>query len=134
MEIRGSENLIVGNTIGGETTQPGGILLLSGSDNVVAENETFGFHLATPGETAGSVGDGIFVGPLVTGTLVRDNHSHDNQGDGIEVQNSATRLRGNRADDNDDLGIQAVSGVIDLGGNSASGNGNPLQCTNVFCQ
>ena len=25
-------------------------------------------------------------------------------------------------------------GVVDLGGNSASGNGNPLQCVNVFCQ
>jgi hypothetical protein len=23
--------------------------------------------------------------------------------------------------------------VIDLGGNTASGNGNPLQCSNVFC-
>lgn len=134
MEVRGSENLIVGNTITGQAVEPGGIWLLSGSDNVVAENETSGFHLVTPGSTGGSVGDGIFVGPQVTGTLVRDNYSHDNEGDGIEVQNAATRLRGNRADDNGDLGIQAVAGVIDLGGNTASGNDNPLQCVNVFCQ
>jgi parallel beta-helix repeat protein len=138
MEVRGSENLIVGNTVTGQggapATEPGGIWLLSGSDNVVAENETSGSHLVTPGSTAGSVGDGIFVGPQVTGTLVRDNYSHDNEGDGIEVQNSATRLRGNRANHNGDLGIQAVAGVTDLGGNTASGNGNPLQCTNVFCQ
>ena len=119
MEVRGSENLIVGNTVTGLAVEPGGILLLSGSDNVVAENETSGFHLVNPGSTGGSVGDGIFVGSQVTGTLVRANYSHDNEGDGIEVQNSATRLRGNRADGNGDLGIQAVSGVTDLGGNTA---------------
>jgi hypothetical protein len=26
-----------------------------------------------------------------------------------------------------------VAGVTDLGGNTATGNGNPLQCRNVFC-
>jgi hypothetical protein len=30
--------------------------------------------------------------------------------------------------------IDAAAGVTDLGGNVASGNGNPLQCRNVFCQ
>jgi hypothetical protein len=35
---------------------------------------------------------------------------------------------------NADLGIEAVPGVIDGGGNKASGNGNPLQCSNVFCK
>ena len=134
MELWASENLIVGNTLTGLGIEPRGVLLLSGSDNVVAENETSGFRLVTPGSTEGAAGDGIFVGPLVTGTLVRDNYSHDNEGDGIEVQNATTRLQGNRADSNDDLGIQAVPGVIDRSGNSASGNGNPLQCTNVFCQ
>jgi hypothetical protein len=42
-------------------------------------------------------------------------------------------VRDNHADDNGDFGIDAVSGVVDLGGNTASGNGNPLQCRNVFC-
>ena len=40
----------------------------------------------------------------------------------------------NTAHDNIDLGIEAVPGVVDGGGNSASCNGNPLQCTNVFCE
>jgi hypothetical protein len=39
----------------------------------------------------------------------------------------------NRADDNGDFGIDAVAGVTDGGGNTASGNGNALQCRNVFC-
>jgi len=34
---------------------------------------------------------------------------------------------------NADLGIEAVFGVIDGGGNRARANGNPLECTNVFC-
>ena len=41
--------------------------------------------------------------------------------------------RGNSAKGNGDFGIDAVSGVTDIGGNTASGNGNPLQCRNVFC-
>jgi hypothetical protein len=49
------------------------------------------------------------------------------------VDAAGTRLRGNAADDNGDLGIEAVPDVTDLGANTASGNGNPLQCTNVFC-
>jgi hypothetical protein len=133
LELRGSENLVVGNTVTGDAVQPAGILILSGSDNVVAENETSNFHLVNPPANAGSVGDGLFVASAATGTLLRDNRSHDNEGDGIEVQSPATRLRGNQANDNGDLGIQAVSGVTDLGGNTASGNGNPLDCVNVFC-
>src|SRR5207253_2284237 len=34
---------------------------------------------------------------------------------------------------NVDFGIVAVLGVTDGGGNLANGNGNPLQCLNVFC-
>jgi hypothetical protein len=34
---------------------------------------------------------------------------------------------------NADLGIEAVLGVI-AGGNIARGNGDPRQCTNVFCR
>ena len=44
-----------------------------------------------------------------------------------------TTLRANTANNNGDLGIEAVPGVRDAGGNRASGNGNPLQCLNVFC-
>jgi large repetitive protein len=59
--------------------------------------------------------------------------STSNVDDGVDVRSPTTRVRDNRADDNGDFGIDAVSGVVDLGGNTASGNGNPLQCRNVFC-
>jgi hypothetical protein len=49
------------------------------------------------------------------------------------VDSVATTLTRNRAFRNHDLGIEAVPGVTDGGGNKAAGNGNPLQCTNVFC-
>jgi hypothetical protein len=63
----------------------------------------------------------------------RPNLVHDNTGDGIEVQATNARLRDNSATVNGDFGIDAAAGVTDLGGNFASGNGNPLQCRNVFC-
>jgi hypothetical protein len=59
--------------------------------------------------------------------------ANSNSDDGIDVRSATTRLRDNHADDNGDFGIDAVVGVVDLGGNTASGNGNPLQCRNVFC-
>jgi len=46
---------------------------------------------------------------------------------------SPVALDGNVANNNGGFGIVAVPGVIDGGGNRAAGNGNPLQCTNVFC-
>jgi parallel beta-helix repeat protein len=53
--------------------------------------------------------------------------------DGFDINSRTTTLMGNRARRNDGLGIEAVFGVIDGGGNRASGNGNPLQCLNIFC-
>jgi parallel beta-helix repeat protein len=53
--------------------------------------------------------------------------------DGFDINSRTTTLMGNRARRNDGLGIEAVFGVIDGGGNLASGNGNPLQCLNIFC-
>jgi hypothetical protein len=50
------------------------------------------------------------------------------------VQGVETRITDNTANGNGDFGIDAVAGVIDGGGNVASGNGNPVQCRNVFCQ
>jgi hypothetical protein len=70
----------------------------------------------------------------ITGLLLADNLVTRNAGDGIEVQSTVAGLRDNRADDNGDFGIDAAAGVTDLGGNQASGNANPLQCRNVFCQ
>jgi hypothetical protein len=40
----------------------------------------------------------------------------------------------NTANYNRELGIEADATVIDGGGNKAKGNGNPLQCLNVFCK
>jgi parallel beta-helix repeat protein len=105
-----------------------------GRRHKLLDNEVFDgfFPFVEPG-ASDSAGDGIFVGALTAGTIVRGNHTHGNDGDGIEVQGTETRITDNTADANGDLGIDAVSGVTDGGGNTASGNGNPLQCRNVFC-
>jgi hypothetical protein len=50
------------------------------------------------------------------------------------VESPSTTLTRNVAVHNGDLGIEAVPGVIDGDGNHATGNGNPLQCTNVDCK
>jgi hypothetical protein len=69
----------------------------------------------------------------VSGTLIERNVATDSGDDGFDIRRPAATLTGNAANDNFDLGIEAVSGVTDGGGNRAGGNGNPLQCTNVFC-
>ena len=132
ISVAGSSNRVLDNDAIGGTS--GVIFLGSGSDNVISGNDVSEGVLVFPGETGSSNGDGIFINSGVAGTLVRDNLAHDNDGDGIDVQSAGTRLRDNRAQTNGLLGIRAVAGVVDLGGNTASGNGNPLQCVNVFCQ
>src|SRR4051812_30142496 len=84
--------------------------------------------------------DGIAVGTDVnadpapaTDTLVLRNTTTGAGDDGIDGDSVATTLTRNTANRNHDLGIEAVPGVTDGGGNKAAGNGNPLQCTNVFC-
>jgi parallel beta-helix repeat protein len=129
--VAGNGNVIKDNRIGGWNN--GNIRLGSGADNKLLDNEVFDgfFPFVEPG-ASDSAGDGIFVGALTAGTIVRGNHAHGNDGDGIEVQGTETRITDNTADANGDFGIDAVAGVIDGGGNMASGNGNPLQCRNVF--
>jgi parallel beta-helix repeat protein len=128
ISIDGSSNRIVGNSV----TNPvySGILLSAGHDNLVAENEVSD---ASTLPFAPDAGDGILVQAAAVGSRLRDNVVTGSYDDGIDVRSPTTRLRANRADDNTDFGIDAVSGVVDLGGNTASGNGNPLQCRNVFC-
>jgi hypothetical protein len=70
----------------------------------------------------------------VTDTLILRNTATGAGDDGIDVDSVATTLTRNGAFRNHDLGIEAVPGVTDGGGNKAAGNGNPLQCTNVFCR
>jgi parallel beta-helix repeat protein len=134
IELQGSGNRLAANRIDGRsTTFDGNLVIRSGSDNVLVDNEVLGGALFDPNEPSGPQGDGIFVSVPTAGTVLRGNSAHDNDGDGIEIQSADTRLRDNRATDNADFGIDAAPGVTDLGGNTASGNGNPLQCRNVFC-
>ena len=50
------------------------------------------------------------------------------------MRSDKVALVANRARWNFDLGIEAIAGVLDGGGNRAFGNGNPLQCENIFCR
>ena len=96
---------------------------LPGIDNVVERNLVVDADI-----------DGVLVESTVTGTLLERNIAIRAGDDGIDVDSPTTTLTRNQARRNGDLGIEAVSGVIDGGGNLASGNGNPLQCQNVFCR
>jgi hypothetical protein len=72
---------------------------------------------------------GIYAGAgLIRHNLVEHNHE-----DGIRAL-GATVVSHNTANYNGNLGINADPSVIDGGGNRAKGNGNPLQCVNVFCK
>jgi Right handed beta helix region len=125
--VNGSSNRIVDNDIHAVGF---GIDLFGGHDNLLADNDV---HDTFPLPFMEDAGDGIIVRAAAADSRLRGNVSTSNFDDGIDVRSPTTKLRDNRADDNDDFGIDAVSGVTDLGGNSASGNGNPLQCRNVFC-
>jgi Periplasmic copper-binding protein (NosD) len=96
--------------------------LISGTANVFRDNVAFGSPV-----------DGFHVPSGMTGTRLIGNLAVANGDDGFDVEAPGTRMRDNTADKNTDLGIEASAGVIDRGGNTASGNGNPLQCTGVFC-
>jgi parallel beta-helix repeat protein len=131
--VAGNDNVIKDNRIG--HWDGGNLRLASGANNKLLGNEVLGGVLPEiEPDALDSSGDGIFVGAFTAGTVLRGNSAHGNEGDGIEVQGTASRLGDNRANGNGDFGIDAATGVTDLGGNTASGNGNPVQCRNVFCQ
>jgi large repetitive protein len=96
-------------------------------DNVVRDNLVS--DATVDGLSIGTEGPGI-----VSGTLSERNGATDSGDDGFDIRRAAATLTANTANDNFGLGIEAVPGVVDGGGNRASGNGNPLQCTNVFCK
>ncbi len=96
------------------------------ADNVIRDNVVR--DATVDGLSIGTNGDGT-----VSGTLIEGNVATGSGDDGFDIRRPAATLTANTANDNFDLGIDAVPGVIDGGGNTASGNGNPLQCTNVFC-
>jgi parallel beta-helix repeat protein len=140
ISISGARNVIESNSVGpvGSTG-----IQVQGSDNLIRHNATLAEGYAISVSGAGNVIDsntigihsyGIVVGAGSTSTVVEDNLVTRAWDDGIHVDAPGTLIRRNIANDNLDFGIEAVEGVIDGGGNRASGNGNPLQCLNVFCK
>jgi parallel beta-helix repeat protein len=160
IDVFGSRNAITDNQVADTVGCPDcfgfGILLAGGKDNVIARNDvrrTLGEGILmaaldpdTPtvdnvvgdNHVHDATTDGISVGTegegTLSGTLIKNNVAVGSGDDGIDVDSPATTLTRNTANRNHDLGIEAVPGVTDGGGNKASGNGNPLQCTNVFCK
>jgi hypothetical protein len=112
--------VISGNVLNGNFD---GIYVPAGR-NVVAEHN----HVTG---TVGAIGYGG-IGIYARGGLVKHNLVEQN-GDGI-IALGSTIVSHNTANFNQFLGIDADLTVIDGGGNRASGNGNPLQCLNVFCK
>jgi hypothetical protein len=128
VQVAGSSgNLFRDNHVDGA---PLGIWVESGADNAFRRNALDGEVDPTFTRTDP---DGFRVESGVTGTLLQNNTVQGFADDGIDVKAPGTVIRRNTANDNGDLGIEAVPGVVDGGGNRASGNGNPLQCTNLFC-
>jgi parallel beta-helix repeat protein len=121
IRVAGHLNLIDDNTV--QDAYRGGIGVL-GVLNAVRDNDV---------SDAGIQGDAILIEAGSWGTLVMGNFASDASDDGIDVDSPATLIGRNTAVGNGDLGIEAVRGVLDARGNRASGNGNPLQCTNVSC-
>jgi parallel beta-helix repeat protein len=123
---KGRGNLVAHNVVVG--ARRAGIRLgihkpsLGGAHNVVRRNLV-----------RDSVVDAFLVGKKDAHSLLLRNIARGAGDDGFDVGSRSAKLTSNRAVRNGDLGIEAVLGVIDGGGNRATGNGNPLECTNVFC-
>jgi parallel beta-helix repeat protein len=128
-----------------------GIRVEKGHDNLIAANVvlrtrhvgiTLGIHdpfiggrlnLVRGNVVRGSRGDGIAVVAKDRHSVLLRNRVTRSADDGFDVNSSTTTLTANRARVNGDLGIEAVFGVTDGGGNIARENGDPRQCTNIFC-
>jgi parallel beta-helix repeat protein len=144
----GSRNVITRNRV---SRGREGIRIEKGRGNLVAHNVVvgarrtgirLGIHKPSLGGAHNvvrrnlvrdSVVDAFLVGKKDAHTLLLRNIARGAGDDGFDVGSRSAKLTSNRAVRNGDLGIEAVLGVIDGGGNRASGNGNPLECTNVFC-
>jgi len=147
-----SRNTITGTGFFGFPEAGGfGIIVDGADDNTVQRNsviggrgeailvtsldsqETSDRNLVSRNTVNSKLRDGILVNGNATATLLERNTANRSGDDGIDVDAVGTKLTRNTANHNHDLGIEAVHGVTDGGGNKAAGNGNPLQCTNVFC-
>jgi large repetitive protein len=145
----GSRNVIAWNH---SFRDKNGFALEKGRGNVLARNVVIrargdGIYLGLLEPPIGGVnnvvrrnlvrgsGDAAFqVNPKDRHALLQGNIASGAADDGFNVKGRSATLVNNRAVRNTDLGIQAAFGVIDGGGNKAHGNGNPLQCTNIFCK
>jgi hypothetical protein len=78
--------------------------------------------------------DGVHIGDKARHTRLRRNVAKGAKDDGLDTNDSTTKLTRNEARRNGDFGIEAVRGVIDGGGNRASGNGDVRQCVHVRCR
>jgi len=154
--LQGNANTIrrnrVVDALGADDGSGFGIVLEGGQGNLIAANaiertRAPGIWVDVPELDLPTVGnvlrfnevvdagtDGVIIESTATDTLLERNFTDGAGDDGIDVDSASTTLTKNRASHNDDLGIEAVAGVTDGGGNMAGGNGNPLQCTNVFCK
>ena len=144
----GNRNVIARNRVFRDRE---GIAIDKGRGNVIARNvvvrvRTSGIHLGVEDPPIGST-NSVVRGNLVRGTggdafqvstndahsLLRANIAIAAGDDGFHVRSPSATLTGNRAMRNADLGIDAVLGVVG-GGNIARGNGDPRECTNIFCR
>jgi parallel beta-helix repeat protein len=156
--VGGNRNTITRNRVADSRagTEGGGlgIFAAAGHDNVVARNfvaraSRVGIQVSLlPEELEGDPpavntvvrgnrlrgnGAGVYVQTTARRTVLKRNDVRRSKDDGIDVDSPSTTLIGNQAVRNADLGIEAVFGVIDGGGNIARHNGDPRQCTNIFC-
>ena len=144
----GSRNVITRNRV---SSGREGIRIEKGRGNLVAHNVVIAAHRAgiRLGIHKPSIGgahnvvrrnlvrnsavDGFLVGKKDAHSLLLGNIARGAGDDGFDVGSRSANLTRNHAVRNGDLGIEAVFGVIDGGGNIARNNGNPAQCTNIFC-
>ena len=127
IDLYGNRNVIAENDFP-DTGYRAAILVGSGRRNRVAGNRI----AVAPDQYTGNYGIHVLSAAFST-ELTGNRVAHANR-DGIYVEAAGTIVGTNTANDNLYLGINAVRGVIDAGGNRAGGNGNPLQCVNVFCR
>jgi parallel beta-helix repeat protein len=143
---QGDDNVIARNSVRGSEMVAISVGFEPGAGNVVRRNrirgagkagvlvDSKGVRTLLVGNVVRAVAkDGILVKSTAEQTVLSRNRSFGAQDDGIDVNSASTRLSENTASRNNDLGIEAVPGVSDGGQNRASGNGNPVQCVNVFC-
>jgi large repetitive protein len=147
--VHGERNLVENNLLVGHTAGIGVV----GSSNVITKNDVVGalrdgirvgdeFSMLSPNNVitrnrvVGSALDGVWVRERGPGTLIARNVTSRNGDDGIDLDRagSGTTVTRNKANNNGDFGITASSTAVDGGRNKARGNGNPLQCLNVFCK